>query len=245
MSVALVVGGSGGIGQAIVRRLADDGFSVAIGYHSAEQEAARLADALPGTGHAPIQVSVTDAESLATVATRIQDDHGRLDVLVNGAGITRPVAHDDLEGLEDDLIDEIFRANWRGPFATIRAMRPLLEAASSPVVVNISSVAGITGSGSNVAYCASKAALDSLTRSLGRALAPRIRVVSISPGWVLGDYADRMPEAVLDAQRDATPLGRLATPDDVAAAVSAAVHHLPMTTGTVIPVDGGRPLGRD
>lgn len=245
MSVALVVGGSGGIGRAIVRRLADDGSSVAIGYHSSEQEAARLADALPGTGHAPIQVSLTDAESLAMVAAGIQDDHGRLDVLVNGAGITRPVPHEDLEGLDDDLVDEIFRANWRGPFATIRAMRPLLEAAPSPVVVNISSVAGTTGSGSNVAYCASKAALDSLTRSLGRALAPKIRVVSISPGWVLGDYAERMPGHVLDAQRAATPLGRLATPDDVAAAVSAAVHHLPMTTGTVIPVDGGRPLGTD
>ena len=111
------------------------------------------------------------------------------------------------------------------------------------MVVNISSVAGVTGQGSNVAYCASKAALDSMTRSLGRALAPFIRVVSVSPGWVLGEYAARMPPEMIDAQSAATPLGRLATPDDVAAAVSAAVNDLPFTTGSMISVDGGRPLG--
>ena len=110
-------------------------------------------------------------------------------------------------------------------------------------MINISSVAGITGQGSNVAYCASKAALDSMTRSLGRALAPSIRVVSVSPGWVLGEYAERMPPEVLDAQREATPLRRLATADDVAAAVSAVVGDLPFTTGSIITVDGGRPLG--
>ena len=99
------------------------------------------------------------------------------------------------------------------------------------VVVNISSVSAVTGQGSNVAYCASKAALDSMTRSLARALAPSVRVVSVSPGWVVGEYADRMPPEVLDAQREATPLERLATPDDVARAVSAAVNDLPFTTG--------------
>ena len=152
--------------------------------------------------------------------------------------------HDDLGTLTDDLIDRIFATNWRGPFATIRALRSLLEEADRPVVVNISSVSAVTGQGSNVAYCASKAALDSMTRSLARALAPRVRVVSVSPGWVAGEYADRMPAAVLESQRDETPLARLATPDDVAAAVSAAVDHLPFTTGSVIAVDGGRPLGR-
>ena len=109
--------------------------------------------------------------------------------------------------------------------------------------MNISSVAGITGQGSNVAYCASKAALDSMTRSLGRALAPSIRIMSVSPGWVMGDYAARMPEDVIAAQRDATPLRRLATGDDVAAAVSAVIRDLPCSTGSIVNVDGGRPLG--
>ena len=173
----------------------------------------------------------------------IEEDFGRVDVLVNCAGVTRPVAHDDLDSLDDELIDQIFAVNWRGPFAAIRSLRPLLEQAEDPVVVNISSVAATTGLGSNVAYCASKAAVDSLTRSLGRALAPSIRVVSVSPGWVEGEYAASMPPGFVDGQRDATPLRRLASPANVAAAVSAVVNDLTCTTGAIIPVDGGRPLG--
>jgi len=111
------------------------------------------------------------------------------------------------------------------------------------VVVNISSIAGRTGVGSNVAYCASKAAMDSMTRSLARALAPRIRVLSVSPGWVNGEYAQRMPRALIAEQEDKTPLGRIAEAEDVAEAVYAAVTHLRFSTGDIIPVDGGRPLG--
>lgn len=240
---ALVVGGSGGIGSAIVQHLATTGLQVVVGYRSGAMAAHELVRGLTGTGHAAIEVSITDSESLARAARELDERYGRLDVLVNGAGITRPVPHDDLEALDDELIDAIFATNWRGPFATVRALRSLLERGEDPVVVNISSIAGTTGQGSNVAYCASKAALDSMTRSLGRSLAPDIRVLSVAPGWVLGDYAAKMPAEVLDAQREATPLGRLATAEDVAEAVGAAVHHLPMTTGAVLPVDGGRPLG--
>jgi 3-oxoacyl-[acyl-carrier protein] reductase len=240
--VALVVGGSGGIGSAIVRHLAASGLQVVVGYRSGADAAEQLLADLPGSGHEVTAISITDPVSLDRASRELEERHGRLDVLVNGAGITRPVPHDDLDSLDDELIDAIFETNWRGPFATIRAVRPLLERGEDAVIVNISSIAGTTGQGSNVAYCASKAALDSLTRSLGRSLAPSIRVLSIAPGWVLGDYADRMPAEVIDAQLDATPMGRLASPDDVGRAVVAAVHHLPMTTGAVLPVDGGRPL---
>ena len=242
MRTAVVTGASGGIGSAIARRLASDGLTVIAGYHSAADRAGRLVADLPGDHHA-MRISVLEPDSLAELADHISSTWGCLDVLVNCAGVTRPVPHNDLDALDDDLIDHIFATNWRGPFAAIRALRSLLENSSGSVVVNISSIAAVTGQGSNVAYCASKAALDSMTRSLARALAPRVRVVSVSPGWVLGEYADRMPAAALESQRDATPLGRLATPEDVAAAVSAAVSHLPLTTGAVIPVDGGRPLG--
>jgi 3-oxoacyl-[acyl-carrier protein] reductase len=94
-----------------------------------------------------------------------------------------------------------------------------------------------------VAYCASKAALDSLTRSLGRALAPKIRVVSVSPSWVLGEYASRFSPEYIQAQVDATPLKRLATPEDVAETVLAVHTKLNLMTGNIVPVDGGRPLG--
>jgi 3-oxoacyl-[acyl-carrier protein] reductase len=111
------------------------------------------------------------------------------------------------------------------------------------VIVNISSVAGRTGLGSNIAYCASKAALDSMTRSLARALAPQVRVLSVSPGWVDGEYARRMPPDVIAEQEAQTPLNRIATAEDVAEAVYAAAAHLTFSTGDIIPVDGGRPLG--
>lgn len=241
---ALVTGASGGIGSAIAMRLAEDGYRVVVGYHSAFARALELVDSLPGDGHEAMQISVTDPSSLAAAATHLSANQPDLHVLVNCAGITRPVPHDDLDGLDDDLIDRIFATNWRGPFAAVRSMRPLLDAADGgSVVVNISSVAAVTGQGSNVAYCASKAALDSMTRSLARSLGPQIRMVSVSPGWVLGEYADSMPAAVIDTQRAQTPLGRLATPDDVGAAVSAVVNDLPFTTGALISVDGGRPLG--
>lgn len=243
MSTTVVTGGSGGIGSAIVRRLAADGMAVVVGYHSAAERAEELVAGLPGSGHRAARIVVDDPDSLDTLAAQLEAGPGSLDVLVNCAGMTRPVAHDDLDGLDDALIDEIFTTNWRGPFAVVRALRRLLDKSGDAVVVNISSVAAVTGQGSNVAYCASKAALDSMTRSLSRALAPTIRMVSVSPGWVLGEYASRMPAEVIATQQDATPLRRLATPDDVAAAVSAVVHDLPFTTGAIVPVDGGRPLG--
>lgn len=243
MRTAVVTGASGGIGSAVAYRLASDGLAVVAGYHSAADRAERLVAGLPGEGHRAMRTSILEPGSLDELARSVSSSAGRLDVLVNCAGVTRPVPHDDLDALDDELIDHIFATNWRGPFATIRALRDLLEKADGPVVVNISSVSAATGQGSNIAYCASKAALDSMTRSLARVLAPRVRVVSVSPGWVLGEYADRMPATVLESQRDATPMARLATPEDVAAAVGAAVHHLGFTTGSVIAVDGGRPLG--
>ncbi len=244
MKRAVVTGASGGIGSAIATRLAEDGFAVTVGYNSAHDKAQALVDSLPGPGHEALQMSVTESDSLQAAADHVAANGPELEVLVNCAGVTRPVAHDDLDALDDELIDRIFATNWRGPFAAVRAFRPLLDAsANGAVVVNISSVAAVTGQGSNVAYCASKAALDSMTRSLARSLGPSIRMVSVSPGWVLGEYAASMPQDIIKTQEAETPLGRLATPQDVGAAVSAVVNDLPFTTGAIVSVDGGRPLG--
>ncbi len=241
--VAVVTGGSGSIGAAICRRLADDGFRVVVGAGRNLDKAEVVAAELEGVGHMAMTLAVTDSSALTEAAGLVSQQLGRVDVLVNCAGMTVPVAHDDLDGLTDDVIDSIFATNWRGPFATVRAFRPLLEKSDDPVIVNISSIAGVTGQGSNVAYCASKAALDSMTRSLARALAPRIRVVSVSPGWVLGKYASRFPAEYIQTQTDETPLQKLARPEDVAAAVSVAARELALTTGSILSVDGGRPLG--
>jgi 3-oxoacyl-[acyl-carrier protein] reductase len=241
--IVLVSGGAGGIGSAICRACAGAGAAVVVTYNSDEARARRLVEALPGANHLAAHAPVDDSAALAGLATLVAERYGTLDVLVNNAGITRQVPHADLDALDDELIDKIFRVNWRGAFASVRAFHPLLASGDGGLVVNISSIAGTTGFGSNVAYCASKAAMDSLTRSLARALAPQVRVVSVAPGWVEGEYASRADPAILAEQRRRTPLGRIAEAEDVAQAVLAAATLLRFTTGAIIPVDGGRPLG--
>ena len=179
--VAVVTGGGGGIGSAICRRLAAAGAQVVITYSSDQAKARAVANSLPGSNHLIIRCPVEEGAAQAALAETISEKYGRVDILVNNAGVTSPVAHADLDGLDDDTIDRIFRVNWRGAFASIRALQPLLAGGEGGVIINISSIAGRTGVGSNVAYCASKAAMDSMTRSLARALAPQIRVLSVSP----------------------------------------------------------------
>ena len=241
--VAVVTGGGGGIGSAICRRLAAAGARIVLTYNQHEAKAVAVAKTLVGDGHTVAHAPVDDSAMLTQLAAKVMAQYGMVNLLVNNAGVTRPVPHADLDGLDDELIDRIFRINWRGAYAMVRAFKSLLERGDGGVVVNISSVAGTTGLGSNVAYCASKAALDSMTRSLARALAPQIRVVSVSPGWVEGEYASQMDPAIIAEQRQKTPLKRIASAEDVADAVLAAATLLRFSTGCIIPVDGGRPLG--
>lgn len=240
--VALVTGGAGGIGSAICRKLASEGAHVVITYSRSKDKAEQLISELDGYNHLVMQTPVDDSLAQAKLAQAIQEQYGRLDILVNNAGITKPVAHNDLDKLTDDLIDDIFRVNVRGAIASIRSMKNLLLVSNDGLVINISSIAARTAVGSNVAYCASKAAMDNITMSLARALAPEIRVVSIAPGWTNGEYAQRMPPKVIQEQRDLTPLRRIAEAEDTANAVFAIATQLTFTTGAIIPVDGGRPL---
>jgi 3-oxoacyl-[acyl-carrier protein] reductase len=240
--VAVVTGATGGIGVAICRCLAAAGCRVMAVYQRKQAEAETLVASLPGEGHAAMQADVTAPASLSRLAAELSSRYGTVDILVNSAGTTRFVPHADLEALDDGLIDQIFRTNWRGPFSTIRALRPLLEGDGGGVVINISSIAATLGIGSNVAYCASKAALNAMTVSLGRALAPAIRVMSISPGLVDTEFIKGMDPAWRRAYIDKTPLGRVVQPEEVGQAVVAAAT-LTASTGTEIIVDGGRLLG--
>jgi len=244
-AVAVVTGGAGSMGTVICGALAREGMRVVVGYNRSAQKAKSLAASLPGEGHAALPAQVTDTAALAGLAAEIERRYGVCDVLVNCAGVTRFVPHGDLDALDDALIENILSTNVRGPFATVRALRPLLEKSDHPggaVIVNISSIAGLTAMGSNVIYCASKAAVDNMTKSLARALAPRIRVVSIAPGVVDNAFIRSMDQRWLEEQVGRTPLKRLAAPEEVASAVIAAIKHLTFATGAIIPVDGGRPL---
>jgi len=240
--VAVVTGGSSGIGAATVRRLAGAGARVAVGYNGGRERAEALAAELPGSGHITVRIPMEDSAAIAAAAAEVEARLGRADVLVNSAGVTRAVPHADLDALDDASFDRILITNVRGPFATIRAFAPLLRRGGDAVIVNISSLSGSTGLGSSIAYCASKAALDTMGLSLARVLGPEIRVVGVSPAAVATDFVPGRGRAGVEKQAATTPLKTVAEADDVALAVLAAVTHLRLTTGSNIVVDSGRHL---
>jgi 3-oxoacyl-[acyl-carrier protein] reductase len=240
--VAVISGGSSGIGAASAQRLAELGARIAIGYNSGRDRAEALATSLPGDGHIPLYLPMTDTAAINAAAAEVEAKLGRADVLVNSAGTTRAVPHADLDAMDDETFDRILITNVRGPYATIRAFAPLLRRTGDAVIVNISSLAAQNGLGSSIAYCASKAALDTMAMSLARVLGPEIRVIGISPAGVdTGFVPGRSREAVLK-QASLSALKTVCQADDVALAVAASVTHLRLTTGSVLLVDGGRRL---
>lgn len=240
--VAVVVGGSGGIGAATCFRLAEAGARVVVGYRSSSKKAAALADSLPGDGHVALPVSVTETSSIEALAKEVSVQFGRADILVNAAGTTTPVAHKNLDGLTDEIIDEVFASNWRGVFATVRSFAPMLKASGQGVIINVSSIAAFKGFGSSIAYCGAKAALDSMTHTLALALAPEVRVLSVSPGMVATGFVPGRTAEDIEKAGAATPLQLVAQPGHVAETIYAAIVHMPLSTGIRIPVDAGRAL---
>jgi 3-oxoacyl-[acyl-carrier protein] reductase len=240
--VAVVTGGSNGIGAATVRALAQAGARVAVGYNKGRERAEKLIGELPGAGHRAIHLHMEDSATLRAAANEVREAYGRADVLVNSAGFTKPVPHANLEALDDATFDAIMTANVRGAFAMIRAMAPLMRETGDAVIVNISSISAFTGAGSSIAYCASKGALDAMTLSLARALAPQIRVVCVSPAAVATDFVEGRGRPELQKIAQTTPLPRVMEPEEVALAVMACLTHLRGATGTRIVIDNGRHL---
>lgn len=236
--VVLIVGGSGGIGQAAGRIFADAGARVGLTHRPGK---AKDVKDVRGDVEA-FPADVADTASLLVLRDAIRDQYGRLDILVNAAGFTKPVAHADLDGLDDELIDRMFQVNWRGQFAAIRTFAPMLKAHGEGLIVSISSISAFTGVGSNIAYCAAKAGIDVMTKALARALAPEVRVLAVSPGVVETGFVPGRGPDFNDKVSATTPLRRIASPDDIAAAVVACATHLGFSTGTTIVVDGGRAL---
>jgi 3-oxoacyl-[acyl-carrier protein] reductase len=241
--VAVITGGSGAIGAASAQRLAQAGAKIVVGYNSKPDQAESVAKSLPGSGHQTMRIPMLETPLIREAAAIVEREYGRCDVLVNSAGFTRMIPHADLEALTDELIDAIFTANVRGPFATIRAFAPLMKRSGDAVIVNISSVAAIVGTGSNIAYGASKAALDTMALSLARVLGPEIRVLTVSPAAVDTAFVPGRTTAMVERVAATTPLKRVVQADEVAQAVMAAVVNLTSTTGWIIPVDGGKLVG--
>ena len=240
--VTVILGGSGGIGAATAQRFAEAGAHVAVVASRDSRKAHAVAVALPGEGHRAYAAAIDDTAALVRLAASVEADLGGADILVNSAGVTRPVPHADLDGLDDELFDQLMRVNCRGAFAAVRVFAPLLRRREAGLVVNVSSIAATTAVGSNIAYCVSKAGVDIMGAALARALAPAIRVLTVSPGVVDTNFVPGRDKAWNDKQATTTPLKRLTSPDDVAQAVLACATTLAFSTGTVIQVDGGRHL---
>jgi 3-oxoacyl-[acyl-carrier protein] reductase len=238
--VALVTGGSRGIGAAICEELGAAGATVAVNYASnadAAAEVCRAVEAAGGTAHA-VQGDVSTADGAAALVEAVERDIGPIDVLVNNAGITR-----------DDLIMRLSEQDWRdvidtnlgGAFFTSKAAsRPMLKRRKG-AIVNISSIVGVHGNAGQSNYAASKAGLIGLTKALAKELGGRgIRVNAIAPGYIATELTGALPEQARDAILANTPLGRLGDPADVARAVRfLASDAAAFVTGDVLAVDGG------
>jgi 3-oxoacyl-[acyl-carrier protein] reductase len=242
MKVALVTGSATGAGRACAVRFAKLGFAVAVNYSRSEADARETAALVKACG-VPVllhKATVADDAQVKAMLAAVKAELGGLDVLVNNAGMTHFVAHTDLDAITDAIWDEIFQVNLKGAFYCTRAALPLLKERKGNVV-NVTSVAGLTGQGSSIPYAASKAALNCMTQSLARAFGPDVRVNAVAPGPILTRWlAGR--EAQVEKYLEQAPLGRAADPDDVADTVIYLATGTTLTTGQVLVVDGGRTM---
>jgi 3-oxoacyl-[acyl-carrier protein] reductase len=236
---ALITGAGTGIGRATALRLAREGVNLTINYSRSQKEAqATKADCEAlGIQCLLYQADVADDGSVRKMVMETITKFGHLDYLVNCAGVTDFVDHQDLEGLKEEYWDRVMNVNVKGMFFCCRAAADEIRKQKG-CIINITSVAGITGQGSSIAYAASKAAGISVTKSLARVMAPEARVNSIAPGivqtrWVAGqeEHVKRLGEG--------TPLGRVATPEDVAEVAYSLIVHGGFMTGQTVVVDGG------
>jgi NAD(P)-dependent dehydrogenase (short-subunit alcohol dehydrogenase family) len=251
---AIVTGSASGLGAATAAILAKAGARIVVNYSNSKAEAEATADRCRDAGAevVVIQGDVARDEDCKKIIAGAAP-WGRLDALINNAGTTKHVAHDKLEELSAEDFQRIFAVNTIGPYQMVRAARGLLEAGAKAsgrpaAVVNVSSVAGISGGGSSVAYAASKGALNTMTLSLARALAPLIRVNTVCPGyidtpWFTKGRGEAGAKAVRDSVVARVPLKVASTADDIAQLVCFLASPLSSNmTGEIVRMDAGMHL---
>ncbi|MEK7204332.1 MAG: glucose 1-dehydrogenase, partial [candidate division NC10 bacterium] len=243
--VAIVTGAAVGIGRAIAIACGREGAKVVVNYSKSRQEAERTADLVRQGGGDPllVQADVARDQQVRAMVAQTLDRFGRVDLLVNNAGITAFVPFSDLEGLTDEIWDRLFGVNVKGTFFCCRAVAGPMRRQGHGRIINISSVAGLQPQGSSMAYCASKAAVVHLSKCLARTLGPEIRVNVIAPGFIADTrWNEGRPdlEATTEKQRQAAALKRVGTSEDIVDAALYLATGADFMTGAVLIVDGGR-----
>ena len=248
-AIVVVTGASTGLGRAIAVGAAQRGARAVVINFASSTDEAEITGALVREVGAEAVLAQGDVgqDDVCRAVAGAAEPYGRIDALFNNAGITRARPYGDLEALSGEDFLDIYRVNVVGPYQMTRAARALLEKSDRAAVVNTSSIAGVTGGGSSIAYSASKGALNTMTRSLAYALAPKIRVNTICPGFIDSPWFDKVgiDTAALRGHIIATnPLKVASTPEDVAESAlffgSCASRHV---TGETLLIDAGRHLG--
>jgi NAD(P)-dependent dehydrogenase (short-subunit alcohol dehydrogenase family) len=239
--VAIVTGSASGIGAATALELGERGWRVVVNYskskEQAEQIAARCAEAIV------VQANVAEDADCRRLVQAALDKWGQLDALVNNAGTTKFVPHGELDGLSAEDFQRIYATNVIAPFQMCRAAAPALKRAHG-AIVNVSSVAALLGTGSSIAYAASKAALDTLSTSLARVLAPEVRVNVVAPGfvdtpWMTAGYGVERYAKLREAYAASAPLGDVCKPEDIAGTIAWLIEGASKVTGQIVYVDSG------
>lgn len=243
---AVVTGGGTGVGRATALELARRGCAVLINYSRSKTEAEQTAAdvAALGVHGIAVQADVADDAACRQMIDTAVREFGRLDILVNNAGTTSFIKHADLEAVTGADWQRILGTNLLGPFQCARAARTALLASGNGEIVNVSSIAGLAGTGSSIPYCASKAALNNLTVTLARVFAPKVRVNAIAPGFITGRWLQEgLGAAAYEATKQSVEqqvlLNRVCTPEDVAAAILNIITGPDLMTGQVLALEGG------
>ena len=246
---AIITGGSRGVGAATARLLASKGWNITITCTSSMDDAENVVKECEKLGVEAIAITadVSEDNSCVQTAQETIGKWGRIDALVNNAGTTKFVFnHADLDGLNAEDFLHIYKVNVVGPFQMVRACKEMLLNSENPSVVNISSIAGIKGLGSSLAYASSKGALNTMTKSMARNLGP-IRVNAICPGFIQGDWlrngmGDDLYNAALENLTNNTPLKLTVTPEQVAEGIYSFIDINTVVTGETMLMDGGHHL---
>ena len=242
--VALITGGGTGIGRAISLSFAREGAIVVINSSKSESDAAKTAAEVQTSGgkSSTVKADVSSDKQVRSMVGQVIEKWGRLDILVNNAGFTRFIDHANLEAMEEEIWDNIFAVNLKGVFFCCRAVAPVMKQQGSGRLINIASVAGITGNGSSIDYFASNASVISVTKSLARVMAPETSVNAIAPGLIDTRWLDGVARADTMRQnfQNAALLKRVGTPEDIAEVALSMAADWGFVTGQVVVVDGGR-----